>query len=93
VGHESQVPYDFDDLIGMIAPRPVYVLDPQLDRDDTASDVQAAVKEASKVYALYGASGKLTISSPWDYNRLTNEEQDAAIKWLTASTGAASAQQ
>jgi dienelactone hydrolase len=88
VGHESQVPYDFDDLLAMIAPRPVYVLNPLLNRDDTASDVQSAVKQAGKVYALYGASDKLAISSPWDYNRLTNEEQYAAIKWLTASAGA-----
>jgi pimeloyl-ACP methyl ester carboxylesterase len=88
VGHESQVPYDFDDLLAMIAPRPVYVLDPLLDRDDTAADVESAVKQAGKIYALYGASDKLTISSPWDYNRLTNEEQDAAIKWLMATAGA-----
>lgn len=87
VGHESQVPYDFDDLIAMIAPRPVYILNPLLDRDDTASDVEAAVKEAGEVYSLYGASNKLEISSPWDYNRLTNAEQDAAIKWLTSAAG------
>jgi pimeloyl-ACP methyl ester carboxylesterase len=86
VGHESQVPYDFDDLIAMIAPRPVYVLNPLLDRDDTAADVEAAVKEAGKVYSLYGATDKLAISSPWDYNRLTNAEQDAAIKWLTGAS-------
>jgi hypothetical protein len=58
--------------------------------------VQAAVKEAGKVYQLYGASENLQISSPWDYNRLTDAEQDAAIKWLTASannsSGAASSQ-
>jgi pimeloyl-ACP methyl ester carboxylesterase len=96
VGHESQIPYDFDDVLAMIAPRPVYVLNPLLDRDDTATDVQAAVKEAGKVYQLYGASENLQISSPWDYNRLTDAEQDAAIKWLTASannsSGAASSQ-
>jgi dienelactone hydrolase len=85
VGHESQVPYDFDDVIGMIAPRPVYVLNPQLDRDDTPSDVDAAVQQAGKVYSLYGASDKLKISSPWNYNQLTNEEQDTAIKWLTST--------
>lgn len=85
VGHESQIPYDFDDVLALIAPRPVYVLNPLLDRDDTSSDVQSAVKEAGKVYQLYGASENLQISSPWDYNRLTNEEQDAAIEWLTAS--------
>jgi pimeloyl-ACP methyl ester carboxylesterase len=87
VGHESQIPYDFDDVMGMIAPRPVYVLNPLLDRDDTAADVTAAVKQAGKVYALYGASDKLQMSSPWDYNRLTDAEQDAAIKWLTSTAG------
>jgi dienelactone hydrolase len=85
VGHESQVPYDFDDVIAMIAPRPVYILNPLLDRDDTSADVDRAVKEAGKVYALYGASANLQISSPWDYERLTDAEQNAAIKWLTSS--------
>ena len=56
-----------------------------IDRDDTASDVSSAAKQAGKVYQLYGASDKLEISSPWDYNRLTNAEQDAAIKWLTSA--------
>ena len=83
------MPYDFDDVIGMVAPRPVYVLNPQLDRDDTAADVDAAVKQAGKVYALYGASDKLTISSPWNYNQLTNDEQDAAITWLTSTASGA----
>jgi pimeloyl-ACP methyl ester carboxylesterase len=85
VGHESQVPYDFDDVIAMIAPRPVYIVNPLNDRDNNSADVIKAVKEAGKVYSLYGASQKLQISSPWDYNRLTNAEQNAAIAWITSN--------
>jgi dienelactone hydrolase len=91
VGHESQVPYDFDDVIGLIAPRPVYVLNPLNDRDNNSADVIAAVKEAGKVYSLYGASQKLQISSPWDYNRLTDAEQNAAIQWMTSTTASGAA--
>ncbi len=70
VGHESQIPYDFDDLLATIAPRPALVVQPQLDRDATPVDVTAAVDRARKVYALYGAGTKLALEEPWDYNRL-----------------------
>jgi pimeloyl-ACP methyl ester carboxylesterase len=82
VGHEAQIPYDFHEILGLIAPRPVLVVQPQLDRDATPADVTAAVKEAKKVYALYGASDKLDLREPWDYNRLPNRLQDELIQWM-----------
>ncbi|HWB31930.1 MAG TPA: alpha/beta fold hydrolase [Acidobacteriaceae bacterium] len=85
IGHESQIPYDFDDLLGMIAPRPVLIVQPQLDRDATPADVEDAVKQAKEVYALYGASGKLTLDEPWDYNRLPNKTLDSTMDWLKAN--------
>jgi len=82
VGHEAQIPYDFHELLGLIAPRPVLVVQPQLDRDATPADVETAVKEAQKVYTLYGAADKLGFLEPWDYNRLPNRLQDEAIDWM-----------
>lgn len=82
VGHESQIPYDFDDLLGMIAPRPTLVVQPLLDRDATPADVTKAVDEAKKVYALYDASGNLALNEPWDYNRLPNYLEDEIVKWM-----------
>jgi dienelactone hydrolase len=82
VGHESQIPYDYQDLLGMIAPRPVLVVEPQLDRDATPADVASAVAQAKQVYSLYGAADKLAISQPWDYNRLPNNTLDDAVKWM-----------
>ena len=82
VGHEAQIPYDFHELLGLIAPRPVLVVQPQLDRDATPADVKTAVDEAKKVYALYGASDKLGFREPWDYNRLPDRLQDEAIDWM-----------
>jgi pimeloyl-ACP methyl ester carboxylesterase len=82
VGHEAQIPYDFDDLLGMIAPRPVLVVQPLLDRDTTPADVKTSVDQAKKVYALYDASSKLELREPWDYNRLPNRTQDEIVTWI-----------
>jgi pimeloyl-ACP methyl ester carboxylesterase len=84
VGHEAQIPYDFDELLAMIAPRPVLVMQPQLDRDATPGDVHAAVEQARKVYSLYGAPDKLGLYEPWDYNRLPDKSQDHLIEWMGA---------
>ena len=85
IGHEAQIPYDYQDLLSMIAPRPVLVVQPQLDRDATPADVESAVAQAKQVYSLYGAGDKLAINEPWDYNRLPNNTLDAAVKWMTAN--------
>ena len=82
VGHESQIPYDFHELLGMIAPRPVLVVQPLLDRDATPADVKISVDQARKVYTLYDASGKLELREPWDYNRLPEKIQDEIVTWM-----------
>jgi pimeloyl-ACP methyl ester carboxylesterase len=82
VGHEQQIPYDFQDLLAMIAPRPVLVVQPELDRDATPRDVRAAVDEARQVYSLYGDGNKLQISEPWDYNRLPTKTQNEIVTWM-----------
>lgn len=82
IGHESRVPYDYDELIAAIAPRPVVILQPQLDRDATPADVRAAVENARKIYSLHNAADKLLLDEPWDYNRLPNATQEKLIAWL-----------
>jgi len=83
VGEESRIPYDFDELIATIAPRPVMVLQPQLDRDGNPADTRAAVEQARRVYSLYGASDSLTLEEPWDFTRLPQATQDWIIgTWM-----------
>jgi dienelactone hydrolase len=85
VGHEAQIPYDFDDVIAAIAPRPVMVVQPALDRDATPADVHTAVEQARKVYGLYGASPRLDLEEPWDYNRLPAKTQDRIVTWMSGN--------
>jgi dienelactone hydrolase len=88
VGQESRIPYDYGELLATIAPRPVLVVQPQLDRDATPTDVHNAVEQARKVYALYGVAGKLGLDEPWDYNRLSAVTQDRIIEWMSQNLGA-----
>ena len=49
VGHEEKIPYDYNELIAAISPRPVLIISPQLDRDGNPDDIHAAVEQARKV--------------------------------------------
>jgi hypothetical protein len=82
IGKESQVPYDYDELMGAIAPRPLLVVQPQIDRDATPAEVKTAVERARRVYAALGAGEKLSLEEPWDYNRLATQTQEKAITWM-----------
>lgn len=86
VGNEARVPYDYDELIAAIAPRPVMVVSPRLARDANPGDVHDAVEAARKVYALYGAAERLRLDEPRDYTRLPTSTQNEAIEWLKAVT-------
>jgi dienelactone hydrolase len=82
IGNESKVPYDFDEILGAIAPRPVFVLAPKYDRDANPADVHSTLLAARKVYDLYGAGDKLKIDEPWDYNHLASDMQDRIMLWM-----------
>jgi pimeloyl-ACP methyl ester carboxylesterase len=84
-GAEQRIPYDFDELLASIAPRPVLVMAPQLDRDATFADVEAAVERARRIYKLYDAAARLEFYTPWDYNRLPEAHQQRLIEWVKAN--------
>ncbi len=82
VGREAWAPYDVDDLLACLAPRPALVVSPQLDREAALADVTQAVEAARRVYALYGAGEALEQRSPEDYNRWSPEMQGLVLDWL-----------
>ncbi|MDR2915472.1 MAG: alpha/beta fold hydrolase [Tannerella sp.] len=81
-GNEMQLPYDYDELMALISPRPVLIVQPKRDRDASIPDVQAAVKRAQKIYIFDKAGNKLVLQEPDDYARLTNATQDRIIDWV-----------
>jgi hypothetical protein len=83
VGHEEEVPYDVDDLLACLAPRPALVISPQLDREATVAGVSEAVEAAQTVYALYGARDRLQQLSPEDYAQMGPEMQARVVEYLS----------
>jgi hypothetical protein len=92
IGQEARVPYDFDELIATIAPRPVLVVEPTMDRVSTPADVHAAVLRARKVYALYRAEDKLALYEPQDYTRLPTPTLNWTVDWLQGTQKSVPAQ-
>ena len=85
IGHESQIPYDYNELIATIAPRSVLVVEPTMDRDTTPADVRNAVEQAKKVYTLYHAEDKLALYEPQDYTRLPTATLKWTVDWMNSS--------
>lgn len=85
VGEEGRIPYDYHELIAMMAPKPVLVVSPILDRESTLEDVRLCVDKARRIYSLYGAEDKLKLETPDDYNRFGPEMHEIVIEWLNAN--------
>ncbi len=58
------IPFDFHDLIAALAPRPCFIAAPLRDNNFKWQSVNAVVKAAARVYALYGAAENLVVAHP-----------------------------
>jgi len=86
IGSEARVPVDYDEILSVLAPRPLYVLAPTLDRYATASDVRSVVERTRKQYETANAPNALTFDAPVDFNRFTAAMQARVFDWLEAIT-------
>jgi len=87
IGQEARVPYDVDELLAAMAPRPVFVLSPKYDRENPLALTQKAVKNAGAAYRLYGAESNLRLESPEAYNHFDPSMQKHVVQWLNEISG------
>jgi pimeloyl-ACP methyl ester carboxylesterase len=69
---------DYDELLGAIAPRPVYVRAPVLDRYAPVEDVRRVVGKSG---------GHVQLDTPLDFNRFPVPAQELAFDWLAKQAG------
>jgi dienelactone hydrolase len=81
VGHENCIPYDYQDILGAISPRPVLLIAPQMDQMASLKNIRTIVTEAGKIYTLSGAADQLVLNSPDDFNRFSDEMKDIIYGW------------
>jgi hypothetical protein len=60
----QDVPFDFYELVAVLAPRQVFVNAPLRDGNFRHESVARIAKAAGAVFTLYGASGKLSVEHP-----------------------------
>lgn len=63
-GRLAEIPFDFHELIGALAPRPVFVNAPLGDENFRWRSVDEILKAARPVYALHGARQNLRVEHP-----------------------------
>ena len=81
-GRESQLPYDFDDLLRLVAPRPCLVVSPQHDRDANPADVTRCIDAVRSAWSDRGAAQNLAHQTPDDYSRFQAAQHEAFWEWL-----------
>ncbi|WP_137290768.1 alpha/beta fold hydrolase [Natronorubrum halophilum] len=86
----ERMPFDFHEVLGLIAPRPLLAVAPSLDWTHPQKEVLRCVDEARSVYDLYDEPGALEVHAPddllsFDYHeaRLANEPGDTSEAFFT----------
>jgi dienelactone hydrolase len=81
-GEEVRIPYDFHEVLGCIAPRPLLIIAPAWDQFADNQEVKKCVDEVARVYRMYSSDDKIQLSVPDDYNRLSGDMRDEMIDWV-----------
>jgi dienelactone hydrolase len=77
----AAVPVDYAEIISCIAPRPLLLLAPDLDRHADGAAVRQAVRGLRRVYALYGQQDQVQLQTPHEINRLTTAMQAEVLRF------------
>lgn len=86
IGNETRLPVDYDEVLACIAPRPLQIIAPTLDRYNRVEDVTAAVEKANRVYQLMGRTEGISLETPLDLSRYV-KAHPLQIDWLARTAG------
>ena len=81
-GRLAEIPFDFHELLGALAPRPVFVNAPLRDSNFRWQSVDEVLKAASAVYRLYGVPQNLVVEHPDSDHDFPPRERENAYRFL-----------
>src|SRR5439155_15894608 len=87
VARENTIPYDYHEVLAMLAPRPAVVVAPRIDYQATLTDVKGCVEDARRVYKLFAAEERLQFQELEDYNHFSPETQRVVFARLKQLAG------
>ena len=74
-GRLNEIPFDFPEIIGVLAPRHVFINSPLRDSNFRWQSVDKVVKAASAVYALHHAEANLQVEHPDSEHDFPDEQR------------------
>lgn len=83
-GRLAEIPFDFHELLGALAPRPVFINAPLNDSNFKARSVDEIVNAARAVYRLYAAENNLEVAHPATGHDFPDAERERAYRLLAA---------
>lgn len=81
----DEIPFDFDDVLAAIAPRPCFISAPLHDTNFQWQSVDKLVDAARQVYALYDAADDLRVVHPDCDHDFPNESREEAYRLFASS--------
>ena len=81
-GHLQDIPFDFHELIGSLAPRHVLIIAPNGDSNFRSASVDRLAKAASDVYKLFGHPERLRVEHPDCQHDFPQDMRQAAYDFL-----------
>lgn len=81
-GRLEEIPYDFQELLGALAPRPLFVNAPLHDGNFVAASVDRCAEAARLVYKLLGGENNLIIKHPDSDHNFPDDMRKGAYKLI-----------
>ncbi|MGZ0171270.1 MAG: alpha/beta hydrolase [Planctomycetales bacterium] len=81
-GRLEEIPYDFHELLGALAPRPLFVNAPTHDSNFVAASVDRCAEAARPVYKLLGDEKSLVIRHPDSDHNFPDDMREGAYKLI-----------
>ena len=79
-GRLTDIPFDFHEILGALAPRPVFVSAPLRDSNFQWQSVDRCIAAAREVYTLYNASARLTVAHPDSEHDFPDAQRETAYR-------------
>ncbi|MCC5906747.1 MAG: acetylxylan esterase [Balneolaceae bacterium] len=80
--HQNRIPVDFPEIISAIAPRPLLVVSPELDRHADFENVTRSMDQVSTVYDLFNTPENLHFLTPHEFDRFTTSMRTDIADWF-----------
>jgi dienelactone hydrolase len=81
-GRLGEIPFDFHELIGALAPRAFLAISPTGDANFKWESVDRVIAAARPVYQLYGVADRIAVEHPEGKHDFTPEMRQRAYGWL-----------